>query len=320
MKRFVKSVLFMLGLIFVGLGLIISFHFYIIGSQYKYNYQASILDKVARLESIDEPKIILVGNSNLSFGIDSEMIQEKTHMPVVNMGLHGALGNEFHERMGMLDIDEGDIVVVCHTSYGDDDTIGDATLAWITFDCHSELLSLFRFKDIIELAKAYPSFFRKAFFFWISGRGNKDTFDIYSRDAFNEYGDVVYKPDYGNLDGNSLFEKSYSANRVARLNDTCINRLNKMNEYVNSKGASMVIASYPIGYGQYSLFTEKDFQIFQEELKAKLECDVISDFTDYFFPYDYFYNTDFHLDEYGTKVRSAQLADDICDWIERNNK
>ena len=48
---------------------------------------------------IEEPKIILIGNSNLAFGIDSEKIENSVGMPVVNLGLHGSLGNEFHESM-----------------------------------------------------------------------------------------------------------------------------------------------------------------------------------------------------------------------------
>ena len=62
--------------------------------QYLGNYQASLIDKVQRLESIHEPKIVLIGDSNLAFGIDSEKIEEAFDMPVVNMGLHGGLGNE----------------------------------------------------------------------------------------------------------------------------------------------------------------------------------------------------------------------------------
>ena len=42
--------------------------------QYENGYCASLIDKVSRLESIDDPKIVLLGNSNLSFGIDSSLI------------------------------------------------------------------------------------------------------------------------------------------------------------------------------------------------------------------------------------------------------
>lgn len=34
------------------------------------------------------PKVILVGGSNVAFGLDSEIIQHQLEVPVVNMGLH----------------------------------------------------------------------------------------------------------------------------------------------------------------------------------------------------------------------------------------
>ena len=67
--------------------------------QYDTSYNAALHDKIDRIEMIEEPKIVLIGNSNVAFGFDSEMIEEAFGMPVVNMGLHGALGNAFHEEM-----------------------------------------------------------------------------------------------------------------------------------------------------------------------------------------------------------------------------
>ena len=70
--------------------------------QYENGYCASLIDKVNRLKSINEPKIVLLGNSNLAFGIDSKMLEESMNMPVVNMGLHGGDGNAFHEEMAKI--------------------------------------------------------------------------------------------------------------------------------------------------------------------------------------------------------------------------
>ncbi len=54
---------------------------------YSYKYTSSLLNKMERLESIEEFKIGLIGNSNLAFGIDSAKIEEEFGMSVVNMGL-----------------------------------------------------------------------------------------------------------------------------------------------------------------------------------------------------------------------------------------
>ena len=75
---------------------------------------------------------------------------------------------------------------------------------------------------------------------------------------------------------------------IPQINDICINRLNELNQYCNEKSAKLVVAGYPIAYGKYSKFTKNDFINFKEELDNRLDCDVISDYTDYFYPYNYY--------------------------------
>lgn len=102
---------------------------------------------------------------------------------------------------------------------------------------------------------------------------------------------------------------------VPEINDICVNRLNRLNECVNSQGADMVVAGYPIAYGKYSEFTQDDFVEFEKKLADELDCNVISDFTDYFYPYDYFYNTGYHLTNKGAEVRTNQLISDLKCWL-----
>ena len=53
---------------------LITAYIFLILPQYAGTYNASIVDKARRLRSIKEPKIVLIGNSNLSFGMDSEQL------------------------------------------------------------------------------------------------------------------------------------------------------------------------------------------------------------------------------------------------------
>ena len=97
---------------------------------------------------------------------------------------------------------------------------------------------------------------------------------------------------------------------------TCARRLNQYNRLIQSKGASLVIAGYPIAYGEYANFTQEDFNVFQENLQAAVDCDVISRYSDYFYPYTYFYDTILHLTAEGADVRTAQLISDLKKWME----
>lgn len=291
-------------------GLLLIFIFVAVLPQYRYSFNAAIMDKTARAASIEEPKILLVGNSNLVFGIDSQMIEAELGMPVVNMGLHAGLGNVFLEQLARPYIKEGDIVVVSFTEYADDDAIFDPTLAWVTIENHFSLWYTVRPKDVPDMLQAFPTYFKKALTLWSNGDGNERNGEMYSRDAFNQYGDSSYPRISTQLDwtGRTV--------NVPPVNQTCIERLNRLNTYIESKGASMVIAAFPIPCGPATP-EEEEYRAFWRELAGGLNCPVISDITDYFMDYQYFYDTQQHLTDEGTKIRTGQLVEDIKNWMKK---
>ena len=59
---------------------------------------------------------------------------------------------------------------------------------------------------------------------------------------------------------------------------------------------------------------KEEFIDFKKKLEDELDCDVISDYTDYFIPYKYFYNSKMHLTEEGTEIRTRQLIFDLEKW------
>lgn len=307
MKKFVLKTALLSFIIATTFLILISFDFLIVGNQYVNNYQAATIDKMHRLQDIDSPKIILVGNSNVAFGINSEKIENEFNMPVVNLGLHGALGNAFHENMIKGYVSEGDIVIICHCDYSDEDIIEDPGLAWITIEKNFDIWNLIRFKDIPSMVKAYPRYAMKCASMWLKGTGNEESDSSYSRSAFNKYGDIVYKPDY---DFEYTMEEFSDGVNPPEINDICINRLNDLNIYIENHGGKMLIAAYPIGYGEYTADKE-EFILFQNDLEEQLDCEIISNYTDYFIPYKYFYNSKMHLTDEGTEIRTQQLIEDI---------
>lgn len=308
MIRFVKKIVFFSIVVIICFASISAFDYFMISSQFKYTYQASLIDKVDRLESINASKIILVGNSNVAFGICSDEIQKELEMPVVNLGFHAGMGNAFLEQIAKLNINEDDIVVICHSTFSDDDEIIDPSVAWITYDFNDSIWPIFREKDYKTILFAYPNYLRKSCFLWLLNSGNRIPNSCYSRTAFNEYGDVVFRPDSQKVDNDYFAAKTV---KVPEINDICVNRLNELNEYCMKHGATMVVAGYPIAYGQYAEFTEKDIENFQEQLATVLDCDVISNYMDYLYPYDYFYNESLHMTDDGAKIRTKQLILDL---------
>lgn len=311
MKQFLKKLCLFLGLFLLSAALVFALHFFVIGNQNLGSFQAALLDKTERLRSIDEPKIILIGNSNLAFGVDSQRIQEALGMPVVNMGLHGGLGNAFLENMVKLGVSEGDIVVVCHSDYDDDGTIPDPALAWITVEMHPEFWKLIPAKAIPGMLKAYPSYLYSSAVRFLTGspKNVPETGTSYSRAGFNAFGDVCVR-------GEDSFVFTEGSVVVPQVGEETAARLNELNRYILSRGANLVVAGYPIGSGEFTP-AEAEFDAFEAQLREALDCPVISRFADYFIPYSCFYDTVFHLNDEGVKLRTGQLIADLQDWMNR---
>ena len=287
--------------------LFIGFDYFVIGNQYNENYQASLIDKVERLESINEPKIILVGNSNVALGMQSNLIEEAFEMPVVNLGLHGFMGNAFHENIAKLNINKDDIVVICHSDYSDGDGLN-RELACITLEWNTELWKILRWEDIPNVLAGYPKYVLKAANLWITKTGNQPEQTCYTRGAFNKYGDIECERDV-----NEYVFTDESVN-VPKVGNECVARLNALNSYVQEQGATMVIAGYPIADGEFTP-DKSEYQLFQQELEDKMDAAVISDYTDYFYPYSYFYDSNLHLTNQGTRARTEQLIEDLRDYF-----
>ncbi len=276
--------------------------------QYKYGYDAALIDKVNRLESIKEPKIVLLGNSNVSFGMNSELLEEAMGMPVVNMGLHGACGNAFHEDMAKLNIVPGDIYVLCHGNFNDDNSIPDPVNTWLVLENHYHLWRILRIEDLMPMAKAFPIYLKKSLNLYSAGIGNESTEGVYSRNAFNKFGDVGVKRVGSKY---TFVDTVYPAG----IGSITVNRINKLNEYIQERGGTLVVAGYPIGKGSLTV-SEQQFVDFQKELENELECPVISNYLDYMYDYKYFYDTYQHLNSEGADLRTKQLIDDLKRWID----
>lgn len=275
--------------------------------QYRYGFNAAILDKTKRAEEISSPKIILCGNSNLVFGIDSAEMEEKLGMPVVNMGLHAGLGNAFLDRIAPYYVKEGDLVIYCHTEYADDDRILNEQLAWITLENHFSLWKFLRPKDIPGMIKAYPTYLKGCIDLWLAGEGNQKTGEAYSREYFNSYGDNVFPRREQQME----FQEGQI--QVPVINDLCVDRMNRIEAQIREKGGTMLVAAYPVVDCAYTPPRE-EYDAFWNRLKEVLSCEVISEINDYRLDETCFFDSAYHLNDRGVSLRTRQLISDIQNW------
>lgn len=289
-------------------GLISIFCFWIVMPQYLNNYQASLIDKNERLCSIEGPKIVLVGNSNLAFGIDSKAIEEAFGMPVVNMGMHGGVGNPFNEQAALQNVCPGDIVILSYSNFDDGDVIKNQELAWITIENHPDLWKYIRLKDWPEMIKAYPTYLKDCLNLWSQGIGNLDSGDEYSRLQFNEYGDNIYDRPV------LVPETDFSEVHIPQIGDATINRINALNTQLEEQGATLLMTAYPTAVCEYTSPRE-EYVAFSDDIEELLDCPLISRYEDYMMEKELFYNTYLHLNNEGVQVRTQMLIADLQKYL-----
>ena len=78
-----------------------------------YKHQlAMLIDKRVMLDARAAPRVILVGGSNLMFGVDSELLEQSLGVTVANMGVFGGLGLLAPLEVILPHVRKGDTVVL----------------------------------------------------------------------------------------------------------------------------------------------------------------------------------------------------------------
>ncbi len=153
MKRFVsKTILFAL-LLTVSMTVVA-----VINKRYFFadNYLNEFPVKQQLISSTPSPKMVVIGGSNVAFGIDSKTLSDSLGIPVVNAGLHAGLGLRYIMNANTPLLRKGDILVImpeyCHFfnrgAYGGTSTISVvpyfATAEDLQQLCGSQLMNVAR--------------------------------------------------------------------------------------------------------------------------------------------------------------------------------
>lgn len=309
MKKFLTKILLLALLCALALGGLYLLTFRVAAPQHRGLYTGAIPDKIQRLETLEGPRIVLVGDSNLVFGINSAMIEEAFQMPVVNLGGHGALGKAFHINMARRNVQPGDIMVVSNTSYADNGVV-DAALMWATVENNTDYRAMIPRESRYDMLKTLPKYMFKTIFLWLTGQGNQMEPDAYSRSAFNEYGDNVFpRP------ATTTFAFHSQIVQPPPISEEGMELINDFSDYCAQQGAYCVIVGNPVACDEADPPLEA-FEAFEQTLRQMARCEVISDFTDYLYHHTLFYDKPSHLTDDGVILRTQQLIEDLTVWME----
>ena len=291
--------------------------------QYGNVFTSRLSEKYDRLNSIDEPKVIVVGGSSVAFGLDSELLEEYMGMPVVNFGLYAALGTKVMMDLSKSNIGEGDIIVLAPEL--------DAQTLSLYFNAENTLMALdgsfYMLKDIavsnyVQLLGGVWKFAGEKLSYYLSGN-KPDPEGVYNSKNFNEYGDIVYdRPE-------NTMPRGYDRNMLIDLSESIVSQdfIDYVNDYIRyceKKGATVYFSYCPIndaalagGAGVKADGTmnkdalSQQIADFQSYLKDNINCKFISEISDYIMEAGYFYDTNFHMNDAGVTAHTVTLIKDL---------
>ena len=311
MTRFKKIILataaILVILLPVGLilGMILS-----IPPQYSNTFVGELDDKYERLYSIDEPKIVVVGGSSVAFGLESELIEKYTDMPVVNFGLYADLGTKIMLDLSRDAIGEGDIVILAPEM--DAQTLSmffNAKTVLQATDERPDMLRHLRGDDIFATLGALFGHLKEKYGYYVDGAPNPS--GVYNGNNFNEYGDLEYERK------ENVMSLSYDPNKLIELDISILEEA--FAEYINDyaracerRGASVYFTYSPMNKAALAPgTTDESIEQFAKDLAAVLDCEIISNIDECILGAGYFYDTNVHLNNAGERVRTLRLLEDI---------
>lgn len=281
---------------------------------FDYAYDSAFADKYMRLTHAEGKRIILVGGSNLSFGINSAMIQE--HFPdytVVNMGVSIHYGILTQFDIIRANAREGDIIIFC-PEYGHIVYTATAPVTitnWQYLESNYDILQDIDLRNNYYLLNQYVNYLSTK----ISYIPNKkyDENYVYSRAGMNSYGDLITHRD-------PLMRYSFEVPDISLLTTDGMNRYNELFRALTEQGA-LCCFTFPANPAGDVAADTMDAQLepFFSKLSQLLDSryvTIISRMSDCFIPGFVFYDSPYHMTLEGADIRTERLISDLTVYLE----
>ncbi|MDR2085642.1 MAG: hypothetical protein LBP72_00535 [Dysgonamonadaceae bacterium] len=262
------------------------------------------IKKDSLLQNEASPRIIFLGGSNLSFGLDSQTIKDSLGLNPINTGIHAPLGIKYMLENTLQYIKNGDIIVLVpeyHHFCWDWDKGSDG-LVLTVLDVDKSKIKLLSLGQIINCIPFTNNH--------IMSKLNKDSYqnivedDIYSVNSFNQYGDT-----YTHWNRQRVDSIKVHTIVVEEYNPEIMAGIKKINQKFQKKGALLSI-SFP-GYQDISFRNSEEFikKVEQEYLAAGFT--ILGTAERYKMPDSLIFDTPYHLNKKGVDRRTRLLIEDL---------
>lgn len=308
----------MLALILIVMPLLITlFLNFLLPDPFERTFVGELDEKYDRLINTEGEKIVIVGGSSVAFGIDSEIIEEYTEMPVVNFGLYAALGTKLMLDLSRSGIGSGDIVLI--TPEISEQTLSLYTNTELTLRAigsRADIMAKLPTDDKLSLLSGlwdytaekldyYKQSFKSAELGYMSASG------VYSALNFNALCDLIDSGEEnvmpGYYDTNNMINPTPSV-----CSEEFIDYLNDYIAFCRERGATVYFNFCPMNEGGFvGGYDATELSELADYLSGALDCDILGSPERSVLGAGYFYDTNFHLNNKGGVKYTVELTKDL---------
>jgi hypothetical protein len=279
------------------------------------HYFAGSLLQLELIKNTPGPRIILVGGSNVSFGLDAEMMEQALDVPVINDGLHAGLGivplRELQKYLRA-----GDVVIISlEYSMFSSESIMEGDLAflsdWIEY-------SLDRIWFLSNPWKQAPSLFatmlqrkvnRKVNTYLFGGSLDEER-SVFIGTKYNANGDFI-----GHLHEASMARRKVPSGPypVWEMQEEIFVFLEQFHQMAREKGAEVYFEPPASRKTNCKNTGEAAMASFFETFENRSSIPVLTPLEELCLPDKYFFDTAYHLNAEGRLLRTERL---IENWMQ----
>jgi len=264
--------------------------------------------KDSLLVNTPSPRIIFVGGSNLSFGLNSQEIKDSLHINPINTAIHANIGMKYMLENTIQYVKKGDIIVVIpeYNHFYNDWDGGSTELLRTVIECNRANIKLLN-KEQIRNCLSYSGSFVLSKFnpieyvsYW-----DKET-DVYSVNSFNKYGDVDA---HWKLENRHNEIRPFGTINISKYNPKVMTGIKRIANELQEKGCIFLI-SYPC-------FQETSFNNLKEAIRKVEEEYQANGFIilgtpqKYMMPDSLMFDRPYHVNEQGVERRTKLLIEDL---------
>lgn len=308
-KGLIISLSVSMSVVLLAYPLTIGINAFVLPSVYEDTFLGEMKEKIKLLKETDGKRIILIGGSSVPFGVKSSLIEENiANYKVINFGMYASLGSNVMLDFAKARINQDDIVIFMPEQ--NVQTLSmyyNGKALWQALDGDFSSFWLLNHDTRQRMYGDLYSFSQEKFKFTFQNKLDLgDT--IYQKSSFEKHGDIKeglanYNIMYDQVDPtmNITFDENFDENFLSYVNDFAF--------YVRSKGAHMYYRFAPMN--QKAVKDEDALDHYYEVLQDKLELDILGNPHDAILDSEWFYDTNFHLNDAGRIMNTKQLIKEI---------